>query len=86
MHLEHEGQLDPDNEIDLYCLHFVFLPRINRSLTQFTEMWNRHKLRTAHNKSPIQLFISGLQDVVRENNIIAQDLFENLDAVSIEHP
>ena len=27
--LEEEGKLDPLNELDMYCLHKVYLPRIN---------------------------------------------------------
>ena len=37
--LEEEEKLDPLNEIDiiLYCLHRVFLPRINATLDAFVE-------------------------------------------------
>ena len=34
--LETEGLLDPLNETDLFCLHYVYLPRINRSISEFT--------------------------------------------------
>lgn len=27
--LETDGILDPLNDVDLYCLHYIFLPRIN---------------------------------------------------------
>ena len=27
--LERDGKLDPLNEVDIFCLHAVFLPRIN---------------------------------------------------------
>lgn len=33
--MEAEGILDHLNEVDLYCLHYVFIPRINRSLKTF---------------------------------------------------
>ena len=35
--LEEEEKLDPLNEIDLYCLHRVFLPQINVCLGAFVE-------------------------------------------------
>lgn len=35
--LEEEGCLDPLNETDLYCLHFIFIPRINSTLESFVE-------------------------------------------------
>ena len=30
--LEEEGKLDPLNEVDLFCLHRVYMPRINAQL------------------------------------------------------
>ncbi len=51
--------LDPLNEEHLYALHFVFIPRINRALSEFTNGWNNHPIRTAHYKSPHQLFTAG---------------------------
>ena len=35
--LEGNNKLDPLNEVDVYCLHFVFLPRINQALKSFAE-------------------------------------------------
>ncbi len=58
--LEDEGLLDPSDEIDLFCLHFVFLPRINQLLESFRAAYRRHKLRTEHSRSPMQLWISGI--------------------------
>lgn len=57
--LEEENCLDPLNETDMYCLHFVFIPRINSTLTTFIESWNNHSLSTANNLTPNQLFIRG---------------------------
>ena len=54
--LEREGILDPLNDVDLYCLHHIFLPRINRCLGEFCESWNNHGLSTASNLTPNQLF------------------------------
>ena len=39
--LEEEEKLNPLNEIDIYCLNRVFLPRINAA---FTESWNNHPI------------------------------------------
>ena len=40
--LESEETLDPVNDIDLFCLHHIFLPRINENLNSFTHGWNNH--------------------------------------------
>ena len=57
--LEEEGCLDPLNETDLYCLHFIFIPRINITLENFVESWNNHSLSSENNLTPNQLFIKG---------------------------
>ena len=58
--LERERTLDPTNEVDLYCLHHVFLPRINKSLIEFQESWNHHGLSSEGRMTPYQLFFAGL--------------------------
>lgn len=58
--LEDEGLLDPLDEVDLFSLHFVFIPRINQQLDSFSAAYCRHKLRTEHNQTPLQLWIRGL--------------------------
>ena len=57
--LESDQKLDALNEVDLYCLHYVFLPCINKSLLEFCESWNHHALSSEGNKSPLQLFFEG---------------------------
>ncbi len=59
--LENEEILDTLNEVDMYCLHYVFTPRINKSLAEFQQSWNHHGLSTEGNKSPYQLFVEGMQ-------------------------
>lgn len=54
--LEDNGVLDVDNNTDLFCLHFIFIPRINQVLKSFQEAWNNHGLSTECNWSPLQLF------------------------------
>lgn len=44
--LESEGIIDVDKESHLWALHYVYLPRINRDLSEFQKLWNNHGLRT----------------------------------------
>ena len=69
--MEATGVLDPDNEVDLYVLHCVFVPRINKSLGEFTRACNMHPVRTEKNWSPRQIMINSM---IRE-----ADITENLD-------
>ena len=64
--LEHEGVLDPLNEIDIFCLQYIFLSRINRSLKEFQESWKMHSLSTKGNMSPCQLFMECINAVQSE--------------------
>ena len=58
--MEETGILDADNEAHIYALHFVFTPRINRSLKIFAEGFNNTPISTEHRLSPIQLWTRGI--------------------------
>ena len=57
---EDDYLLDPLNEVDLFCLRYVFLKRINAALKSFSESWNNHSISSAHSMTPNQLFIQGV--------------------------
>ena len=69
--MEATGVLDPDNEVDLYVLHCVLMPRINKSLGEFTRAWNIYPVQTEKNWSPRQIMINSM--------IRGADITENLD-------
>jgi len=50
--IEDNEILHPDSSVELFCLQYVFLPRINVSLEQFVSTWNYHPLWLASNKFP----------------------------------
>ncbi|XP_064640699.1 uncharacterized protein LOC135495746 [Lineus longissimus] len=54
--LERDGFLDPMNDTDLFCLHFVFIPRINQILEMYRNAHNNHAVSTEGNRTPVQLF------------------------------
>lgn len=57
-YLQKIGALDPDNEKDLICLHYVMVPRLNVDLNLFRWVWDRHPLSSEGNRSPQQLWVS----------------------------
>ena len=63
--LESNEKLGALNEVDLYCLHYVFLPHINISLLEFQESWNNHALSSEGNKSPLQLFHRRIHEFIK---------------------
>ena len=58
--MESCGILNRYSEVDLFCLHIVFLPRLNYALSQFVQQWNNHSLRTCGGSTPRMLFFTGL--------------------------
>ena len=64
-YLEELDLLDRNNDIHIYALHYVFIPRVNHALKSFKEGWNNHGIRTAHNQSPNQLFVTGVLQLHR---------------------
>jgi len=65
--MEASGILDPTSELDLFVLHCVYLPRINKALTEFSRAWNLHPMRTARNWSPHQMMLNSM---IREEHIL----------------
>lgn len=60
MQLESNYVLNPIDELDLFCIHWIYVPVINLHLKQFQSTWNHHKIRTAGNRTPYQMMIESL--------------------------
>lgn len=73
--LERERIIDPDNERHIWALHFMYLPRLNRDLSDFVRQWNNHGLRTERHMSPRQLFVTGCLQQQRRASTAMQDIF-----------
>ena len=59
-YLEDTGLLMLNNATHLFCLHFVFTPRINQHLEMFRSGYDNHPLSSESNMTPIQLWMHGL--------------------------
>ena len=68
--LERSGQLDSLNEIHLFALQYVFLPRINTSLAEFQRQWNNHGLRTSNHQSPLALWHTNMITAPDDSTVI----------------
>uniref|UniRef100_A0A096MBU3 Integrase catalytic domain-containing protein n=1 Tax=Poecilia formosa TaxID=48698 RepID=A0A096MBU3_POEFO len=68
--LEEEGLIDLSNAVHLFCLGYIFIPRLRKDLQNFEDSWNAHPLRTERNLSPNQLWTIGmLQEPVQEPDL-----------------
>ena len=87
--LEREGILDPLNDTDLFCLHYVYLPRLNRNLAEFVSAHNNHKISTEESNTPAQLFWANLHLTAFGEGRDSQNAFRHVnisDLISTELP
>lgn len=70
--LEDGGVLDIENELHLVALRYVYVPRINQTLSSFGVAWNNHGLSTSNNRTPLQLWSTS---VGRHNYTAVQEIF-----------
>ena len=68
-----EGILDPDNPTDVFCLHYVFLPGIKRTLKEFIDAQNNHRVSTEGNNTPSQLFFLNLRLTAIHSGLSSED-------------
>lgn len=76
--MEQQGILDPLDNLQVFCLHYIYLPRINRTLEMFREGWNSHGIRTAGHHSPHQLFTQGVLSL-HASGLTALDFLDTVD-------
>ena len=57
--MEQCGILDPTDEVQLFALHYTYIPRINQNLIIFSRGHSRAPISTERGKSPLQLWIRG---------------------------
>ena len=82
--MEHQGLLEPMNEQHLWALHYIYIPRINRTLYQFVQSWNHHCICTAGHKSPHQLYTLGM--LTLQNSPIVLDFDGQVDDMYGDDP
>ena len=70
--MEEQGFLNRDDETHIWCLHYIFLPIINQHIKNWRDAWIHHPIRTEKNRTPFQLWVTGLQLArrVQAHNIV----------------
>ena len=88
--LEDHQILDPTSELDLFCLHLVYQPKINSALKSFAAGWNNHGITTENNKTPTQLYACGVifghTDVSLTDDVSLNEESYDLDVPSVVVP
>lgn len=81
--LEQERILDPSSDFDIMCLHLCVGYFLSTTVDAFLDGWNRHPVRTEGNKTPIQLFYSGLIELSKDG--LPHDELIQVNFVSVFH-
>ena len=74
--LERCGLLSHDNDVHLWCLHYVFLPVLNRHLQSWKNAWIYHPISTEKNLTPMQLWVKGLHRVFNSGSTASREAFQ----------
>ena len=74
--MENSELLNSLSDVDLCALHYIYLPRINASLTEFRSQWNNHGIRTANHQTPLELW---------QTNIHSLPGISNVESYGIDH-
>ena len=80
--MEEQGILDTNNDVHLFCLHFVFIPRIHQHLSDFANGWNNHAITTEQNRTPYQLWIQGMFNLSNSTHRAAREFWNPDNIVS----
>lgn len=70
--------LDSLNQYHLYCLHYIFRPRIQNALDIYMAAWNHHPISGENNSSPMHLFVIGTHNLLKRGKV-AEDFFHQTD-------
>ena len=60
LQLEDEGNLDVLNDLHIFSLHYVYIPRIENSLRELVRQMNSRPVSTERNLSPLQMWEKGM--------------------------
>jgi hypothetical protein len=80
--MESTGILNPDDPIHLFTLHLIFVPRINKSLDEFLQAFNNHRVSTEGNWTPYQMWTNGMMHA--GNPLAVQGQLDELETGDLE--
>jgi hypothetical protein len=77
--MELSAILNTEDPVHMLTLHLVYIPRINRALSELMEAFNHHAVRTERNWTPYQMWVNGMMHV--DNPLSQGELDENPDDI-----
>jgi hypothetical protein len=77
-HLEDYNALDVNNHVHMFCLHYVFLPRLDQALNLWATAHNNHRMRAEGNQTPLQLWYGGIVQRSGQQSTAIDNIFTYL--------
>ena len=75
--MEENGILESTSIIGLFCLHYIFLPRIKDQLNLLVKAWNNYPVRTEGHWTPQQIWVNGMISQDNARNTAVRDIFDD---------
>ena len=75
--MEENGILESTSIIDVFRLHYIFLPRINHQLNLLVEAWSNHPVRTEGHWTPLKICVNGIISQDNARNTAVRDIFDD---------
>ena len=77
---EDEQILNPEDNTHKMALQVVYKPEIQRRLNLFRRAWNNHRIRSANNRTPTQMWMDGMlsnseQESAAIDNVFGDDRY-----------
>ena len=73
-YLEDRGLLDISSTTHMFCLHYIFTPRINQHFEMFGIGYDNHPLASESNMTPAQLWLYGMANYLGEGEPPEEDM------------
>ena len=73
---ERERSVDYGDPLCTLCLHYVFVPRVQKIMDEWVSAWNNHPIEGCGNSTPLQLRESGLLQRYGSPSRFIRDVFD----------
>lgn len=84
-HMEDSQLLNCEDPIQLWCLHFVYIPYINHALDAFVSAWAHHSMSSERGLTPFQLWTQGMLSDFHSGRRVTNELYHEEDYVSRQY-
>ena len=60
------------NDTNIFCLHCVYIPCVNKAFSEFVAAHNNHRISTENNRTPEQLFWCNIMSAYYDEGVLPE--------------